>query len=64
MSAHISAIFKDAIDPLDLTVTAQGAMTLEWEPYRKVLEELYLTSDRPLHEVMTIMKDQHRFNAT
>lgn len=36
----------------------------DWEAHRARIRELYLDEDRPLKEVMAIMKGEHDFKAT
>ena len=36
----------------------------DWEVYREYFTQLYQNEERPLKEVMEIMKDRHHFHAT
>jgi hypothetical protein len=39
-------------------------MPLDWDRYREVLRNLYLTDDESLKEIMAIMERKYGFSAT
>jgi hypothetical protein len=39
----------------------EEAVQVSWEPYREVIQTLYLTRDMSLNEVMTYMRDTYNF---
>lgn len=41
----------------------QSPSEREWESHRPELEKLYSIDDKPLHEVMSYMKNKHAFIA-
>lgn len=36
----------------------------DWEPHEALIRQLYLEEDRPLRDVMAIMRREHTFKAT
>jgi hypothetical protein len=38
-------------------------MALDWSSKREIIQQLYLTEDRTLGEVMMVMKTEHNFDA-
>lgn len=38
-------------------------MTKQWDKYKDIILELYVTQKKPLNEVMDIMKTYHQFDA-
>ena len=38
------------------------AVTSDWDPHMARIQRLYLTENKPLHEVMTIMEINHDFH--
>jgi hypothetical protein len=38
-------------------------MALDWNSKREIIQQLYLTEDKTLGEVMRVMKMEHNFDA-
>lgn len=52
-----------AFRPIDFTASRAAKMGSKWQPYERIIKELYLDQKKKLDEVRSIMEHDHGFSA-
>lgn len=63
MATHINNLTNDA-PTITRTTVKWATSEAEWNAQKGRIRQLYLEDNKPLKEVMIIMKREHAFNAT